>query len=46
MNKKLQQWGSIRDGTVLCGLEISEKVRMFGGELQVTKSVVVVHSTI
>ncbi|KAJ6119047.1 hypothetical protein N7471_012998 [Penicillium samsonianum] len=41
MNKKLQLWGLTRDGTVLSGMEISEEVRMFGGEVQVTKSVVV-----
>jgi hypothetical protein len=46
MNKRLQQWGFTRNDTVLSGLEISEKVRMFGGEVQVTKSVVVVNSTI
>lgn len=46
MNKKLQLWGLTRDGTVLSGMEISEKVRMFGGEVQVTESVVVANSTI
>lgn len=46
MKKKWQQWGFTSDGTVLSGIEISEEVRMFGGEVQVTKSVVVVNSTI
>jgi hypothetical protein len=46
MDKNILQWGSTHDGTVLNGMEISENVRMFGGKVKVTKSFVVVNSTI
>ena len=45
-NRKIQQWGSTREGTVISGMEISETVRMFDGEAQVTESVQIVNGAI
>lgn len=46
MDKKIRQWGFTRGGTVISGMKISETIGMFEGEMEVTKSVLVVNSTI
>jgi hypothetical protein len=46
MNRKIQQWGSTRGGTIISGMKISETIGMFEGEIEVTKSVLVVNSAI
>jgi hypothetical protein len=42
----LQQWGFTGDGTVACGIKVSETMQMFDGEVEVTNSVVVVVSAV
>jgi hypothetical protein len=42
----LQEWGFTGDGTIMCGMEVSETMPMFDGEIKVTKHVVVVDSPV
>lgn len=46
MNMRVLQWISSLDGRLVSGATISETPRVFGGEIRVTKTVIVENSPI
>lgn len=46
MNRKVQQWLLSRNGNVTYKIKVSETAGIFGGEVQIEKTVVTVNSPV